>query len=252
MSPGTKMTFAAMAAALFLGGCGPKVDEVLVEQRPGYEKVQAQLRAIVQKLPAPGSVPMAGGTVGATLEAPGPQLSPAPVYDGKNAGASNTAWFDSVEAVDPNAKPAYDLILSSDLKYGIGYTKVPSTLSESVLKQRAKNWGARLQEPLGRFQYVVITRPVKHVPAEAISETAYKAGSLDLEWFLAELKSAELKASGRFQVLKDEKVEYSFRKGEDDKKERLAGFANSTIYTAARKKLVEQLRVKTGGKFVAD
>ena len=92
---------------------------------------------------------------------------------------------------------------------------------------------------------------MKYEPAKAVDDNTYSPGYLDCEWFLADLKSGEIKASGRIQAETITKVEFVY-KNDGERRERLASFANSTLFEDARKKFVISLLNRTGGKFSID
>jgi hypothetical protein len=85
----------------------------------------------------------------------------------------------------------------------------------------------------------------------AVDAQTYKPGTVDIEGFVVDLTANKLAASCRFTANSSARVEYSYRKG-DDQQQRLQDFAYSSMYTDARQKLQPLLAQVTGGRFVLE
>ncbi|HEU4533862.1 MAG TPA: hypothetical protein VFS00_07075, partial [Polyangiaceae bacterium] len=128
-------------------------------------------------------LPPAGGAAAEPRRA---GLTPPPVFDDSKPGRPNTAFLAPEQLVDPDAKPGYDLILSSDFTHALAWTGPNNPMSESVLYERAGDFSGTLERALA-YRYIVVYRPAG-------------GGS---EAFVFDLTSTDLAASAKVEAAGD-------------------------------------------------
>jgi hypothetical protein len=198
-------------------------------------------------LPAPGSV----------KENSPANLSPKPVYDSKNSGASNTeiAMYDQL--LDPDTRPdgnrRLNLLLSGNLLTCMQWTGPKNPMSANVLDKSNPEMEQTLKQALSE-RYLVVLRPAAFLAPVAIDESTFKPGTADIEGFVVALLDPKVAASFRYTAHSADKVEYSSKKSDNSgtRQSRLEEFAYSSLYEDARKKLKPLLQQTTGGSFSFD
>lgn len=178
----TKPLFHALNAAGLVVGValavpmfgGPTRKEVIDRYKPQFEVMRGALREIHGKLPPPGSL---------KTDQYRPNLSPMPVFNERDRSKTNTAIVAPEHLVDPSAKAAYDLILSTDLMHSLAWTGPKNPMAESSLYDRAGDFDQTLERALG-YRYIVV----------------YRSASVGLEVLVYDLKTTELVASFRMKA----------------------------------------------------
>jgi hypothetical protein len=177
----TKPLFHALNAAGLAAGIalaipmfgGETTKDVIERYKPRFEALRGSLRTIHGKLPPPGSL---------KSDQYRPNLTPMPVFDNRTRSKTNTALVPPEHLLDMSAKPAHDLIISTDLTHSLAWTGPNNPLSESVLYDRAGEFDQTLERALA-YRYIVVYRPAM-------------AG---LEVFVFDLKTTDLLASFRMK-----------------------------------------------------
>src|SRR5262245_43711073 len=170
----------AFVAAVCVG-CGKTNKDIIDEYRPKIDAKREQLRLIGQKLPAPG----------AGVDRGRPNLNPLPVFD-KKAREYNTEFLGVEQLTDPDAKPACDLILSATLLDCLLWTGPKNPMAPSVLSQSAGKDFARNFEDALACRYAIVYRALDYQKPVVLSEKSYRAGTVTLEVFVADLESKEV------------------------------------------------------------
>jgi len=238
-----KITGAILFALLTLGlSCGCESNrQVFKRYESQFADKRQQFKKIADSLPATGSA----------NPSPATNLSPKPVYDPKS-DTNNTeiVMFDQLQDPDIQSEDhnRLDLILSGNLLLGMKWTGPKSPMSESVIDKRAEsNLDPMLKKGLST-RYLVVLRPATFTKPVAADENNYQAGSADIEGFLVDLEGNKILASFRFTANSADRVEYSYKPGQN-KESQLEEFAYSSLYTDARDKLSKALPQSTGGNF---
>lgn len=232
------LRLAVLAAPLLLAGCGKTAGEVIAENKPKVDAVRATLSTALSMLPPVGeSLTAVAGT-------PDPKPSYEVQSDFKVSG--NTA-FVTPEEIKSSGKPAYDLILSSDLAYALAWTGPDNPMSQTAMEGPENELAATFANALAT-PYAVIYRPVSYAPPVAQDDKNFSGGTLDLEAFLVRLSDGTPLVACRIQAASDTSVSYTYKQGEDPK-ERLVAFAGSTLRDDALKTLAQCLSEKSGGRF---
>jgi hypothetical protein len=141
-----------------------------------------------------------------------------------------------------------DLLLSGDLLLGMKWTGPKNPMAASAMDNSAGNLEETLKKALA-YRYLIVLRPATFVAPVAVSESAYKPGTADIEALIVDLESNKVVSASRFTASSSDTVSYSYKQGES-KESRLEAFAYSTLYTDARQKLEKLLAEMTGGEFV--
>jgi hypothetical protein len=228
---------AAMLALLplMLSACGGETNgEVIARYTQQVEAVRAELKGLAAKLPPPGTA------VSGKLA----DVSPKPVYDVAN-GAFNTAII-AVETLN-DEKPAFDLLLSSELGYALAWTGTKNPMAESALGEAAEGFAPQFETALGT-PIVVLYRTVAYDPPRAVDEKTFDGGTAKIEAFVFTRADGKQVAACSVEAASSQNVTYSYKKG-DDPKERLENFANSTLWQDAQAILSQCLGETTGGNF---
>jgi hypothetical protein len=223
---------------LLLAGCGKTAGEVIAENKAKADAVRETLATALSMLPPPGE----------SLTAVAGMPDPKPFYEVQaDYKVSANAAFLTPEEIKASGKPAYDLILSSDLAYVLAWTGPNNPMSETALEGPENDLPATFGNALAT-PYAIIYRPVAYNPPVAEDEKNFSGGTLDLEAFLVRLSDGTPLVACRIQAASDTSVSYTYKQG-DDPKERLVAFASSTLRDDAMKTLAQCLNDKTGGTF---
>lgn len=237
MAGGFRWAVLGLAAAV-LAACGPSMGDVNAQYKDKLDPIRARLKAIAIALPEPGTA------VSVRLSA----VDPLPVYRKGDVPGSNTAFFAIEEALGQAGPPVFDALLMSDLAYALRATGPNNPMSEATLKEGASGDYTAQFERAQRTLYAVILRPVAYDKAVAIDATTFEGGTLDLEVFFTALSDGRVLATCRLTAEAAANVSYSHKK-DDDPKERLAAFANSTLFESAVSQIGTCLATQTGGTF---
>lgn len=224
-----------LAAPLALAACGETNRDVIAKYAPQFETVRADLKKLAASLPPPGTATTGGDAA----------LTPKPVYDSAN-GAFNTAFL-AVEELD-GAKPAYNLILSSELANALAWTGANNPMAESALDQSGGGFDKEFETALAT-PYVVFYRAAAYDPPRAVDDKTFEGGTVTLEAFLFARADGKPGATCVVSAASADSVSYSYKQGEDPK-ERLAAFASSTLWENTLDALSKCLAEATGGTFV--
>lgn len=224
----------AFAMPLALAACGDTNRDVIAKYTPQFQTLRGDLKTMAASLPAPG----------AAVSAKSADLTPKPVYDTVN-GTFNTAFI-SLEELD-GEKPAFDLILSSELGNALAWTGPRNPMAESALDESADGFDREFETALAT-PYVVLYRAAAYDPPRAVDDKTFEGGTVKLEAFVFSRADAKLAATCSIEAASATNVSYSYKKGEDPK-ERLAAFAASTLWQDALDILSRCLGETTGGVF---
>jgi CheY-like chemotaxis protein len=102
------------------------------------------------------------------------------------------------------------------------------------------------------LRYLAVVRTLAYVKPVATSETEFEGGAAKFEVFLIDTQDKTVKASFAVEASSKPSVEYMYQEGKDDKKERLAAFARSTLWEDAREKIAAGLKTHGGATVVFD
>jgi len=217
--------------ALFQGGCGKKISEVLKQYEGDFKKKREQLQSIARSLPSEAT------------EKPCAGLQP-PLQFNQKTGSFNTDMLMFEEVADPDATPEFDLLLSGDLLNAIRWTGPRNPLSSSVLGNRGADMEKSLKSALD-YRYLVINRVTDLKKPQPVNETTYTPGRVTVNVFVVDLRTSEVLCSFKVRAESAASTSYTYKKGESQA-QRLADFANSTMWDDARKKVIARLK-ESGG-----
>ena len=215
------------AAILLQFGCGKKISAVLKQYEGDFKKKREQLQTIARSLPSEAT------------EKPCPSLQP-PLQFNEKTRSFNTEMLMFEQVADPDAKPEFDLLLSGDLLNALRWTGPQNPLSSSVLGNRGDDIEKSLKSALD-YRYLVVNRVADLKKPEAINETTYAPGRVTLNVFVVDLANSEVLCRFGLRAESAARTSYTYKKGESQA-QRLADFANSTMWEDARKKLIAKLK----------
>ncbi len=219
-----------------LSACGGETNgQVIARYAPKIEAIRGELNALVAALPAPGTV------ISGKIQ----DAAPKPVYDVAN-GSFNAAII-AIEELS-GGKPAFDLLLSSELGYALAWTGPDNPMAESTLGQTAEDLPQQFDTAIAT-PIVVLYRTAAYDPPRAVDDKTFEGGTLKLEAFVFTRADSKQVASCSIEAASAQNVSYSYKEGEDPKA-RLAAFASSTLWDDALTILSRCLSETTGGVFV--
>lgn len=224
----------AAALPLALAACGKTNGEVIKDYTPRMEAVRTELKGLVATLPASGTV--VSGKSG--------DVAPRPVYDAAN-GSFNTAIL-PVEALN-DEKPAFDLLLSSELESALAWTGPRNPMAESALGATAEGFDKEFEAAIAT-PIVVLYRTVAYDPPRAVDEKTFEGGTAKIEAFVFTRADGKQVAACSIEAASSQSVSYSYKQG-DDPRARLETFARSTLWEDAQNILSQCLGETTGGLF---
>jgi len=229
-----------LAFAVCLAACsgGPTYTEVLAANKATTDALRARVQAILSKLPAKGTVNLSYGK----------PLEPRLTWTGSDP--RNSAAILPVELM-AGAKPEFDLTMEGPLNYVLAWSGEPSTLSQDVRDDSASESFVKAFEEAKQPVYAIVYRSVRYEKPRAVSESQYDGGAADLEAFVARLETGEILAACRVSANPDEEISFQYRQG-DDKAERLAAAASSSLWSNTRKALADCINAQTGAAVRAD
>lgn len=227
-------------------GCGPTNQNVIDQYKPHFETKRAQFKKIAGLLPAVGSVKKNSGHT---------QLEPKPHSD-RVGKESNTEILMVEQLADPDillrSPEEVDLLLSGDLLTCMRWTGPKNPMAESVRRQSAANLCSSAEfDRILAYSYLVVLRVVNYRKPEVLTLKTYIEGTVELEGFLVDLRSDKIVASFHVKAQSDPKVDYQVM-GKEDPVRKAEGFAYSTLWVNARKKVAEALVEMTGGTFATE
>jgi hypothetical protein len=214
------------ALACVLSGCGQSADDIVDKHRPAYVALKAKLKRLADKLP---TGPLTGDQPPATPLDPQLLLS-----SDNNPGNAEAVMIEHLAGDD--ARPEFDLNLSSDLTAALAWTA----------EGRSTHTGdpAFMEATLKRgvnLKYLVVHRIADLKLPEVVTDREYRPGSVTAEGFVFDLVSEELLASYVVRATTDDKVEAMVRPDEKDA-DALVRYARSTLWSNCRKQIAEKLR----------
>ena len=227
--------------ALFPAGCGPTKVDVILELKPQYDALRADLQTIAATLPEKvENQPVAQ------------PLEPAPNFNTDDYSVTrNTDVMMYEHLLDPEEGMAdtekLDLRLSNLRNY-VYWTgpKSPYLLKES--KTRADDeFRAKFEQAL-QIRYLGIARINRFDPIVAINAEAFEGGYTDIDGFLVDMQTQEIVCSFNIIAFPDEDVHYTYKEGESQTKA-LAKAARSNLWNKARDAFLDSMAVMCGGSF---
>lgn len=230
---------AAVALALVVAACGASNRDVIAKYKPKMDELRVKLVAAAHNLP----------TLGTLQSASVAAADPAPVYDGHNLPAANTAFL-PVERIHEGSEPGYDLIISSHLGYTLAWTGPNNPMAESALDATGTDLSTQFDAALATT-YVVLYRTVAYEKPVAADGTSFVGGTLDLEAGLYRIDTGAAIATCRIQATVASEVSYTHKEG-DDPRAALEAFADSTLRDDALAKLSACFKENAKAEFKLD
>ncbi len=148
----------------------------------------------------------------------------------------------------------FNLLLSGDLVRGIQRTGTENTFSTKELKKTAPpDFESDLKYDLN-YKYLLVNRVVEYKKPQVVSTTSFVPGGVRLEAFLFDLSSGKILCAIPYQALSSDKISYSYKEGSGNQTqiERAQSFAESSIFSNARKELQRQLENVVNAKVDLD
>ena len=227
--------------ALFLAGCGPTKIDVILELKPQYDALRADLQTIAATLPEK-----------AEDQAVAQPLEPAPYFNSDDYSVTrNTDVMMYEHLLDPEEDLAdtgkLDLLLSN-LKTYVYWTgpKSPYLLKES--KSRADDEFRAKFEQAPQIRYLGIARINHFDPIVAVNAETFKGGYTDIDGFLVDMQTQEIVCSFNMTVRPDEDIHYAYKEGESQTYA-LAEAARSNLWSNARDAFLDNMAEMCGGSF---
>lgn len=241
-----RAAFFAPLLALALTGCPPSLGEVADQFAPKLGARHADVKQVVSTLPAPGSLTAPTAAAG---------LTPAPVYD-EDAGTYTMDIVQLEQLEDPKVElrllpDKLDLLTSNVYVSPLGDVGPNGMSAEDRARSSNEFYGKRFEAALA-LRYLAVVRTISLAKPIATSETEFEGGEATFEVFLIDTQDKAIKASFPVAARSKPSVEYTYQEGKDDKKERLAAFARSTLWEDAREKVAAGLRTHAGATVVFD
>lgn len=238
--------YVAPLFVLALTGCPPSMGEVADQFAPKLNAHHGEIKKVMSTFPAAGSVKAPAAPVA---------LTPAPVYD-EDMG---TYTMDIVQ-VEPMEDPKFEFFRFPD-KLDLTTTNVyvnpvrevsPEGMDADDRARSSNEFYAKRFETVLALPYLAVVRTLTYVKPVATSETEFEGGTATFEVFLIDTRDKTIKTSFPVEAKSKPSVEYMYQEGKDDKKERLAAFARSTLWEDAREKIAAGLRTHAGATVVFD
>lgn len=231
---------------LTLTGCPPSMGEVADQFAPKLNAHHAEVRKVVSTFPAPGSLAAPTAATG---------LTPAPVYD-EDKGTYTMDLVQLEQLEDPKVElrlvpDKVDLILSNVYVQPLRQVVPEGMSAEDRAHASFELYGKSFEAALA-LRYLAVVRTLAFVKPVATSETEFEGGTAKFEVFLIDTQDKTVKASFPVEASSKPSVEYMYQEGKDDKKERLAAFARSTLWEDAREKIAAGLKTHAGATVVFD
>jgi hypothetical protein len=219
-----------------LCGCGPSADDIVNRHRPAYAALKAKLAKLADKLPA--------GRIMAD-QPPVRPFDPQLVLSTDDAtGNAEAVMVEHLTSDD--ARPEFDLNLSSDLTAALAWTAEGRSIGggDPAFMDATLTRGLNLR-------YLVVHRIADLKLPEAVTDREYRPGSVVVEGFVFDLGSEELVASYTATATTDDRVEATVLPDEKDA-EALVRFARSTLWSNCRKAIAQKLQSVVGGSATID
>lgn len=237
--------YVAPLFVLALTGCPPTFGEVADQFAPKLNAHHAELKKVASTFPAAGSIKAPTAATG---------LDPAPVYD-EDAGTYTMDLVQLEQLEDPKFEffrfpDKLDLLLSN--VYVVPVKEVaPEGMSADDRARSSNEYYPKQFERALALRYLTVVRTLSYAKPVATSETQFEGGTATFDVFLIDTQDKTIKASFAIEARSKPSVEYMYKEG-DDKKERLAAFARSTLWEDAREKLAAGLKTHAGATVVFD
>jgi hypothetical protein len=223
------------------GPGGPTNADVLKKYQAQYATFRSGLNAIAKSLPD------YTGDQGPTTP-----LSPTPVYKETSDGTANTDILMYEQLLDPDArlddKTQLDLLLSSYLLNDLQWTGPKNPMADSILKEAA---GASADKNLASgltTRYLGIVRMGAYDPPVAGDNNQFTGGEALIGGYLVDLTTRQAVCVVAIDAKSDTSVSFQYKQCEDPRTA-LERFARSTLYTNARKGLIDAFTRTCGGSY---
>jgi hypothetical protein len=234
-----------LSLVLILSACGPSgptnADVIKKFQAP-YASLRTDLAAAAKSLPD------YNGDQG-----PASPLNPAPVYKEKADGTANTDILMVEQLLDPDArlddKTQLDLLLSSYLLLDLQWTGPQNPMADSIQKQVASDpTGKGYQADLDNTRYIGVVRMAAYDPPVAGDNNQFTGGEALFAGYLLDLKTKQAVCVVAVDATSDTSVKFEYKTG-DDPKAALERFVRSTVWSNARKGLIDAFTKTCGGTY---
>jgi hypothetical protein len=237
----TKKFFYLLIITLFvLTACGETNQDVVNKYKPQLTQIRRDLTEVAQKIEAAGGEKTAAG------------LSPQPKYieRGKEGLNADILMYEQLldPEVDLKANKQLDLLLSNSLVRALQWTGDKSAMKESALKSSATDLTTQTFEQSLQVKYLGVARITKYEPVVAVNEKTFGGGLADIDGFLVDLTSKEVVCAFSVSSQVQKEVPYQYKE-DDNRTQKLAEAATSTLWTNARAAFIAFLNEKCGGEF---
>ncbi|MEW6405566.1 MAG: hypothetical protein AB1649_27550 [Chloroflexota bacterium] len=227
------------ALAALLTGCGPTMGDVVLEFKPRYDNLRADLQAIA------GALPETAADQQVTQV-----LDPAPDYNADDyGGIRNTDIVMYAHLLDPELdlrdNNQLDLGLS---RYVVKYLEWTGTDFFTSDKRASDDWIVGFEQALD-IRYLGIARVGAYDPPVAVSADSFTGGYAEVDGFLVDLHTREVLCSFSIAAEPSKTVSYSYEEGED-RVATLQKFAHSTLWENAREAFITRMQENCGGSFL--
>jgi hypothetical protein len=215
------------------------MDEVVIEFKPQFDSLRADLQAIAAALPETASSQQVTQT-----------LDPAPDYNANDYdGIRNTDIVMFAHLLDPEAdlrdNNQLDLGLS---RYVVKYLQWTGPDAFTSDKRASDKFIAGFEQALN-IRYLGVARVGLYDPPVAVSADSFDGGYAEVGGFLIDMQSREILCSFSIAARPNKTVNYTYKEGEDPVKA-LEEFAHSTLWENARTAFIESMGEMCGGSFV--
>jgi hypothetical protein len=223
------------------GPGGPTNADVIKKYQAQYAALRADLAA------ASKSFPDYNGE-----QAPASPLSPAPVYKESADNSVNTDILMAEHLLDPDVrlddKTQLDLLLSSYLLTKLQYTGPKNPMLDSGLKEVAPaSFDKDLASAL-TTRYLGVVRMAQYNPPVASDNNQFTGGEALFAGYLLDLKTKQAVCIVAVDATADTSVKFEYKTG-DDPKAALERFVRSTVWSNARKGLIDAFTKTCGGTY---
>lgn len=220
------MRFLVLALLGVMTGCGKSPSATIDEYRPEIEKLEAKLFQLKDKIPI-------------KAEAIQADLKPKLILDEESPNHNcETVMYASLQG----NKPLIDLMLTSNLSTSLYWAKqAPSGGNVEFM--------TRVMSGATKARYLVVHRIDESQLPVAVSDSEFVGGPVRVDGFVFDLESMTIVAAYVVEAIPADQVEYHVKTNESAK-DRLQAFAQSSVWTNARERIAEAIRVSTGGEVV--
>jgi hypothetical protein len=236
----TQKILSILIIALFLlTACGETNQAVVNKYKPQLTQIRRDLQEVAQNIEATGGEKTATG------------LSPQPKYVERGKEGLNTDILMYEQVLDPEvdlkANKQLDLLLSNSLVRALQWSGDKNGMKESALKNSATDLTTQTFEQSLQVKYLGVARITSYKPVTPVDEKTFGGGQADLDGFLVDLKSKEVVCAFSVSSQVQKQVPYQYKEG-DDRTQKLAAAATSTLWANARTAFIASLNEKCGGE----